>query len=72
MVNDSGVTHIRLRGTNPNLASMLPGLHTIGTHCTSFGTFLDEAVRYLGAARLSIMSLEYNAGTREVTLMVRG
>ena len=72
MLTDSGVTNIRLRGTNPNLASMLPGLHTLGARCTTFGMFLDEALRYLSSARLSIMSLEYNAGTREITLMVRG
>lgn len=72
MINESGVSHIRLRGTNPQLAQMLPGLYQLGTQTQSIGAFLDEAVRYLAAVRLSIMSLEYNAGTREITLMVRG
>lgn len=72
MINESGVSHIRLRGTHPQLAQMLPGLHQIGQQATSLGTFLDEAVRYLASARLAIMTLEYNAGTREITLMVRG
>ena len=72
MINDSGVTHIRLRGTNPQLAQLLPGLYQLGARATSFGTFLDEALRYLATVRLTIMTLEYNAGTREVTLMVRG
>lgn len=72
MINESGVTHIRLRGTNPQLASILPGLYQLGSQCQSFGAFLDEAVRYLAQVRLSIMTLEYHAGTREITLMVRG
>jgi hypothetical protein len=72
MINESGVTHIRLRGTNPQLAQMLPGLYQLGSQSASIGTFLDEAVRYLASVRLTIMSLEYNAGTRELTLMVRG
>lgn len=72
MITESGVTHIRLRGTNPQLASMLPGLYQLGTQCQSFGSFLDEAVRYLAQVRLSVMTLEYNAGTREITLLVRG
>ena len=72
MVTDSGVSHIRLRGTNAQLASMLPGLYTLGQQCPTFGTWVDEALRYLAQVRLSVMSLEYNAGTREVTLMVRG
>lgn len=72
MIQESGVTHIRLRGTNPNLASMLPILYGFLPRATTFGSFLDEAVRYLASMRLTIMTLEYNAGTREVTLMVRG
>jgi hypothetical protein len=72
MINESGVTHIRLRGTNPQLAQMLPGLYQLGSTSGSFGVFLDEAVRYLAQSRLSIMTLEYHAGTRELTLMVRG
>ena len=72
MINDSGVSHIRLRGTNPQLAQMLPGLYQLGQQCGSFGSFLDEALRYLANSRLTLMTLEYNAGTREVTLLVRG
>jgi hypothetical protein len=72
MLTDSGVTHIRLRGANANLAQMLPGLYSLGQQCTSFGSFLDEALRYLAQVRLSLMTLEYNASTREVTLLVRG
>jgi len=72
MINESGVAQIRLRGTNPQLASMLPGLYNLAGRCTSIGSFLDEAVRYLTSVRLTIMTLEYNAGTREITLMVRG
>ena len=72
MTSDSGVTHIRLRGTNAQLASMLPGLYQINTQSTSFGAFLDDAVRYLASVRLAIMTMEYHAGTRELTLMVRG
>jgi hypothetical protein len=72
MITESGVAQIRLRGANAGLASMLPGLYNLAAHCTSFGSFLDETVRYLAGARLTIMTLEYNAGTREVTLLVRG
>ncbi len=72
MINESGVAQIRLRGTNAQLAAMLPGLYNFAAHCTSFGSFLDESVRYLASMRLTIMTLEYNAGTREVTLLVRG
>lgn len=72
MLSDSGVGHIRLRGTNPQLASMLPALYSISSQSPSFGVFIDEALRYLAQYRLTLMSLEYNAGTREVTVMVRG
>ena len=72
MINESGVAQIRLRGTNPQLASMLPGLYNFAAHCTSFGSFVDESLRYLASVRLSLMTMEYNASTREVTLMVRG
>jgi hypothetical protein len=72
MNSDSGVTHIRLRGTSAQLPALLPGLYTINAHSATFGGFLDEALRYLASARLSVMTLEYNAGTREVTLMMRG
>jgi hypothetical protein len=72
MMNDSGVTAIRLRGTNPQLASLLPNLYQLGAQCPTFGTFLDEVVRYLATVRLTVMTLEYNAGVREVTIMVRG
>lgn len=72
MINESGVAQIRLRGANPQLASMLPGLYNLAAQCQSFGSFLDESIRYLSSVRLSIMTLEYNASTREVTLLVRG
>lgn len=72
MINESGVTQIRLRGTNPQLGTMLPGLYTLAQRSTTFGGFVDEALRYLAQSRLTLMTLEYNAGTREVTLMVRG
>ena len=72
MLDNSGVTHIRLRGANPHLSSMLPGLHQLGAQCATFGTFIDEALRYLATGRLTVMTLEYNAGTREVTFVVRG
>lgn len=72
MLNDSGVTHIRLRGTHPQLAAMLPGLYQLGTQCATFGRFLDEAIRYLATVRLTVMTLEYHASSREVTLLVRG
>ena len=72
MINESGVAQIRLRGANPQLATMLPGLYNFAAHCTTFGSFLDESVRYLAQSRLTIMTLEYNASTREVTLLVRG
>jgi hypothetical protein len=72
MVNESGVTKIRLRGTNPGLASLLPGLHAMAAHCGTIGTFVDEAVRYLNSVRLEIVTLEYHAGSRELTLLVRG
>ncbi len=72
MLTDSGITNIRLRGTNPQLSTMLPGLYNINAQCGSFGSFLDEAVRYLSSARLSVMTLEYHAGTREITFLVRG
>ena len=72
MINESGVAQIRLRGANPQLAQLLPGLYSFAAHCTSFGSFLDESVRYLAQSRITIMTLEYNASTREVTLLVRG
>lgn len=72
MITESGVAKIRLRGTNPALSNALPQLYVFAGHCTSFGSFLDEAVRFLAAYRLEIMSIEYHAGLREVTLMVRG
>lgn len=72
MINDSGVTKIRLRGANPALSNMLPGLYALAGHCGTLGTFLDEAVRYLSSVRLTIMTLDYHAGTREITLTVRG
>jgi hypothetical protein len=72
MMTDSGVTKIRLRGSNPALANMLPGLYSLAGHCTTLGSFLDEAFRYLASVRLEVMTLEYHAGTRELTLMVRG
>lgn len=72
MISDSGVSHIRLRGTNPQLAQLLPTLNAFGQRSTSFGSFLDEAVRFLASYRLTVMTLEYHAGTREVTLLVRG
>ena len=72
MITESGVAQIRLRGANSQLAAMLPGLYSLASHCTSFGSFLDETVRYLAGSRLTIMTLEYNASTREVTLLVRG
>jgi hypothetical protein len=72
MLTDSGITKIRLRGTNPQLSTMLPHLYNLGAHCGSFGSFMDEAVRYLSSARLEVMTLEYHAGTREVTFLVRG
>ena len=73
-MNETGtsITTIRLRGTNPQLGSMLPGLYTLAGRCTSFGMFVDEAIRYLASARLTLMTLEYHAGTGEVTFMVRG
>ncbi|MBA3818487.1 MAG: hypothetical protein H0X17_06310 [Deltaproteobacteria bacterium] len=72
MLTDSGVTKIRLRGTSTVLSSMLPGLYTLGARCQTFGSFMDEALRYLASARLDVMTLEYHAGTREVTFLVRG
>jgi hypothetical protein len=72
MINESGVAQIRLRGTNAQLSTLLPGLYNLAAQCSSFGSFLDESVRYLAASRLAIMTLEYHAGTREVTLLVRG
>ena len=72
MLEDAGVNHIRLRGTNPQLAQLLPNLYALVPRCSTFGSFLDETLRYLTSMRLSIMTMEYNASTREVTLLVRG
>jgi hypothetical protein len=72
MTNDCGVTHIRLRGTNPQLPAVLPGLHSLRAQCTTLGSFVDEALRYLTSLRLTLTTFEYHAGTREVTLLVRG
>lgn len=72
MLTDSGIAKIRLRGTNSQLAAMLPGLYDLNARCTSFGQFVDNAVSFLASANLAVMTLEYHAGAREVTFMVRG
>jgi len=72
MSSNNGVTSIRLRGSNPGLSTMLPGLNTLSAQCATLGSFIDEAIRYLASARLSIMTIDYHAGTGELTLMVRG
>lgn len=69
---DSGVDRVRLRGNNPKLASMIPTLNALSAQCVSLGSFIDEAVRYLASANLTMMTLEYHGGTRELTIMVRG
>ena len=35
MMTDSGVTKIRLRGSNPALANMLPGLYSLAGQCSA-------------------------------------
>ena len=72
MITDSGIAKVRLRGANQNLGSMLPGLNALIPQCATLGSFVDEAVRYLAASSLTVMTLEYHAGTRELTIMVRG
>jgi hypothetical protein len=72
MTTDSGVDKVRLRGNNPRLAAMVPTLNALSPQCASLGSFIDEAVRYLNAANLTVTTIEYHSGMRELTIMVRG
>jgi hypothetical protein len=71
MTNENGVVHVRLRGANPQLGAMLPGLNSLATQCTTLGSMVDESMRYLASANLHIMTLTFHSGTGELTIMVR-
>jgi hypothetical protein len=71
-MSNSGVDRVRLRGSNPNLSSMLPGLNQLAAQCSSLGSFIDEAIGYLAAANMTLLTMEYHGGTRELSLIVRG
>ena len=71
MSNECGVAHVRLRGLNQILGSMLPGLNALAAQCTTLGSMVDESLRYLAMANLHVLTLEYHRGTGELTIMVR-
>ena len=71
MTNDSGVVHVRLRGANPQLGAMLPGLNSLAAQCATLGSTIDESMRYLASANFHVMTVEFHRGTGELTIMVR-
>ena len=71
-MSNSGVDRVRLRGSSPDLARMLPGLQQLAAQSSSLGMLIDEAIRYLGAANITLLTMEYHGGTRELSLIVRG